>query len=93
MHTLLDLKGNIPTFIVITDGKTHDVHILDDFEIETGAFYFMDRAYLDFERLYSLHQSSAFFVTRTKKNFAWERRYSHNLSEEAKVLGVRCDQT
>jgi hypothetical protein len=93
MHTLLDLKGNIPSVIVITDGKTHDVHILDDLEIEMGAFYIMDRAYLDFKRLYDLHQKSAFFVTRTKKNFAWKRRYSHDLSEEAKEMGIRCDQT
>lgn len=93
IHTLLDLKGNIPTFVVITDGKTHDVHMLDEIEVEAGAFCVMDRAYLDFERLHTLHQASAFFVTRTKKNFAWKRRYSHDLSEEAKEMGVRCDQT
>ena len=68
MHTLLDLRGNIPTFIRITDGKTHDVNILDEFLPEPGAFYVMDRAYVDFERLFVFTLCSSFFVVRTKKN-------------------------
>ena len=68
LHTLLDLRGNIPTFIRITDGKVHDVNILDEICLEAGAFYVMDRGYIDFERLYALHLESAFFVTRTKTN-------------------------
>ncbi len=67
LHTLLDLRGNIPTIIVITDGKVHDVNILDELPFEAGAFYIMDRGYLDFARLYRIHQASAFFVTRAKK--------------------------
>ena len=77
MHTLLDLRGNIPSFISITDGKVHDVNILDELIPEAGAIYLMDRAYLDFERLYTMHQCSAFFVTRTKSNTAIRRIYSN----------------
>jgi hypothetical protein len=77
MHTLLDLHGNIPTFISITDGKVHDVNVLDEFLPEAGAFYVMDRGYLDFERLYGFTLSSAFFVVRTKSNVLLQRRYSH----------------
>ena len=90
MHTLLDLRGNIPTFIRISDGKLHDVNVLDDIPIEAGAFYVMDRGYLDFERLYRLTLSSAFFVTRTKENVLLQRRYSHLVDENT---GVRSDQT
>ena len=90
IHTLLDLHGNIPTFIRISDGKLHDVNVLDDIPIEAGAFYVMDRGYLDFERLYRLTLSSAFFVTRTKDNVLLQRRYSHLVDENT---GVRSDQT
>ena len=90
MHTLLDLHGNIPTFISITDGKVHDVNILDDIIPEAGAFYVMDRGYLDFERLYFLTLSAAFFVVRTKSNVILQRRYSHPVD---KTTGVRSDHT
>jgi hypothetical protein len=90
MHTLLDLHGNIPTFIRITDGKVHDVNILDEIVPEAGAFYVMDRGYIDFERLFVLTLSSAFFVVRTKSNVLLERRYSHVAD---KSTGVRSDQT
>src|ERR1035438_4448595 len=76
MHTLLDLHGNIPTFIRITDGKTSDVNILDEFIPEAGSFYVMDRGYVDFERLFVFTLSSAFFVVRTKENVLLQRRYS-----------------
>ncbi len=90
LHTLLDLRGNIPSFISITDGKVHDVNILDELIPEAGAIYLMDRAYLDFERLYTMHQCSAFFVTRTKSNTAIRRIYSNPVD---KSTGLRCDQT
>ena len=90
MHTLLDLHGNIPTFIRITDGKVHDVNILDEIFPEAGAFYVMDRGYIDFERLYVFTLCSAFFVVRTKENILLERRYSHPVD---KSTGVRSDQT
>ncbi len=90
MHTLLDLHGNIPTFIRITDGKTHDVNILDEIAPEPGAFYVMDRAYVDFERLFAFTLCSSFFVVRTKKNILLQRRYSHRVD---KSTGVRSDQT
>ena len=90
MHTLLDLRGNIPTFIRITDGKTHDVNILDEFLPEPGAFYVMDRAYVDFERLFVFTLCSSFFVVRTKKNIQLQRRYSHPVD---KSTGMRSDQT
>jgi hypothetical protein len=90
MHTLLDLHGNIPTFIRITDGKVHDVNILDQILPEAGAFYVMDRGYLDFERLYVFTLSSAFFVVRTKKNVVLQRRYSHPVDKDS---GVRSDHT
>jgi hypothetical protein len=90
MHTLLDLHGNIPTFIRITDGKVHDVNILDEILPEPGAFYVMDRAYVDFERLYVFTLCSSFFVVRTKKNVLLQRRYSHPVD---KSTGVRSDQT
>jgi hypothetical protein len=90
MHTLLDLHGNIPTFISITDGKVHDVNILDEILPEAGAFYVMDRAYVDFERLYLFTLCSSFFVVRTKKNIQLQRRYSRPVD---KSTGVRSDQT
>jgi transposase len=90
MHTLLDLHGNIPTFIRITDGKVHDVNILDDIVPEAGAFYVMDRGYIDFKRLYLFTLSSAFFVVRTKENVLLQRRYSRPVD---KSVGLRSDQT
>jgi len=90
MHTLLDLRGSIPSMIWITDGKVHDVNILDKLIPEPGSFYIMDRAYIDFFRLYSLHQCSAFFVTTAKKNFQFKRIYSRKVD---KSTGLRCDQT
>src|ERR1700756_1081832 len=90
MHTLLDLHGNIPTFIRITNGKVHDVNILDEIQIESGAFYVMDRGYVDFKRLYVFTLSAAFFVVRTKSNVLIQRRYSHPVD---KTTGVRSDHT
>ena len=90
LHTLLDLHGNIPTFISITEGKVHDVNILDEIVLEAGAFYVMDRGYVDFERLYRFTLCSSFFVTRTKENLLFKRRYSHPVD---KTTGVRSDQT
>jgi len=90
MHTLLDLHGNIPTFIRISDGKLHDVNVLDDIDFEAGAFYVFDRGYLDFARLYRFTLSAAFFVTRTKENVVLQRRYSHSVDQGT---GVRSDQT
>jgi hypothetical protein len=90
MHTLLDLHGNIPTFIGITDGTVHDVNILDEILPEAGAFYVMDRGYIDFERLFVFTLCSAFFVVRTKENILLQRRYSHTVD---KSTGVRSDQT
>ena len=90
MHTLLNLQGNIPEFILISDGKLHDVNVLDYLVPAPGAYYVMDRGYLDFTRLYQLHQAKAYFITRAKKNFAFKRRYSHEVD---KLAGVQCDQT
>jgi hypothetical protein len=90
MHTLLDLRGNIPTFISITSGKVHDVNVLDEILPEAGAFYVMDRGYVDFERLYVFTLSAAFFVVRTKSNVLLQRRYSHPVD---KATGVRSDHT
>jgi IS4 transposase len=90
MHTLLDLRGNIPTFIRVTNGKVHDVNILDEILPEAGAFYVMDRGYVDFERLYVFTLSAAFFVVRTKSNVLLQRRYSHPVD---KTTGVRSDHT
>jgi transposase len=90
LHTLLDLRGNIPVFIDITHGRIHDVNILDTLMPEPGSFYIMDRGYLDFKRLYTLHQQRAFFVTRTKSNFKYRRLYSQPVK---KKTGLRCDQT
>jgi transposase len=89
LHTLLDLRGNIPTFIYISDGKLHDVNALDLLSLETGAYYVMDRGYLDFERLFAFNQVPAFFVTRAKSNMQFKRRYSFPVE---KATGLRCDQ-
>ena len=89
LHTLLDLRGNIPTFISITDGKVHDVNILDELVPEPGSFYVMDRAYLDFDRLYIMNQCLAFFVIRSKINTNFRRLYSQKVD---KSTGLRCDQ-
>ncbi len=90
LHTLLDLRGNIPTFIHISDGKLHDVNILDQMVFEAGSFYIMDRGYIDFARLYVLHQTQAFFVTRAKSNLQYRRVYSRPVD---KTTSLRCDQT
>jgi hypothetical protein len=91
LHTLLDIRGAIPSFIHITDGKTHEVNILDDLVIEPGAYYLMDRGYLDFGRLYAIHQAQAFFVTRAKSNTKFKRRYSQPV--DRLNTNVLCDQT
>ncbi len=90
LHTLLDLRGSIPTFIHISDGKLHDVNALDLLQLEAGAYYVMDRGYLDFERLHAFNQAPAFFVTRAKANMQFKRRYSQPVEKET---GLRCDQT
>jgi Domain of unknown function (DUF4372)/Transposase DDE domain len=89
LHTLLDLRGAIPSFIHISDGKLHDVNVLDVLIAEPGAFYVMDRGYLDFERLYRLHQAASFFVTRAKSNFKFKRMYSRPVN---RGTGLLCDQ-
>ena len=90
LHALLDLHGNIPSFIEITDGKIHDVNILDEIIPEPGSYYIMDRAYIDFTRLYTLNLENAFFIIRAKSNFKFRRLYSHPID---KSTGLRCDQT
>lgn len=90
LHTLLDLRGNIPSFLHISDGKLHDVNVLDLLLPEPGAFYIMDRGYIDFDRLYQLHQAKSFFVTRAKSNLKAQRRYSHPIDRST---GLICDQT
>jgi Domain of unknown function (DUF4372)/Transposase DDE domain len=90
LHTLIDLRGNIPTFIHISDGKLHDVNVLDELLPEPGAFYVMDRGHLDFERLHRLHEAGAFFVTRAKSNLRAKRRYSHAVDRST---GLICDQS
>jgi len=89
LHTLLDLHGNIPTFVVITNAVVHDVNILDLLVFEPGAVYIMDRGYMDFSRLYTIHMASAFFVTRAKSNFCFKRLYSRPVD---KTTGLRSDQ-
>jgi hypothetical protein len=89
MHTLLDLKGSIPSFIHVSDGKLHDVHALDLLEMEAGAIYVMDRGYVDFARLHALHLAGAFFVTRAKSNMKWHRVYSMPTD---RTTGIICDQ-
>ncbi len=90
LHTLLDLRGNIPTVVIITHGKVHEVNILDQLSFEAGAFYVMDRGYLDFARLYKLHLAAGFFVTRARKRFDFQRLYSQPVD---RATGVICDQT
>ncbi len=90
LHTLLSLQGNFPTVVIITTGSVHDVHILDQLVYDPGSFYIMDRGYLDFARLHHIAQHSAFFVTRAKKNFRCQRRYSRPVD---KRTGLRFDQT
>ncbi len=90
LHTLMNLRGNIPEFIHVSDGKMHDVNVLDLLIPSPGAFYIMDRAYIDFDRLYRFHQEKAFFISRAKSNFKFKRRYSHQAEKSA---GVQCDQT
>jgi hypothetical protein len=90
LHTLLDLRGNIPSFIRISDGKWHEINILDELIVEPGAFYVMDRAYIDFDRLGRLNEAGSFFVTRAKSNLKVQRRYSHKVD---KTTGLICDQS
>ena len=90
LHTLLDLRGNIPSFLHISDGKLHDVNVLDLLLPEPGAFYIMDRGYIDFDRLFQLHEAKSFFVTRAKSNLKAQRRYSHPVDRRT---GLICDQT
>jgi transposase len=89
LHTLLDLQSNIPTVVFISDAKVHDVNILDQIAFEPGAFYILDRAYFDFARLYTIHECSAFFVTRPKSDFHFDRLYSQPVD---KFTGLQCDQ-
>jgi hypothetical protein len=90
LHTLLDLRGNIPAFIHVSDGKMHEVNILDQLQPEPGAFYVMDRGFLDFDRLFRFHEAGSFFVTRGKSNLRAQRRYSHPVDRST---GLICDQT
>jgi hypothetical protein len=90
LHTLLDLRASIPTTVIVTTGAVHDVNIMDELFWEPGSIYVMDRGYVDFSRLFRIHQDSAFFVTRAKKNFRFQRLYSHPVD---KTTGLRCDQT
>ncbi len=91
LHTLLDLRGSIPTFIHISDGKTHEVNTLDLLHIEPGAYYLLDRGYLDFQRLFVIHQANAFFVTRAQSNTKFKRRYSNPVDRANS--NIVCDQT
>jgi hypothetical protein len=90
LHTLLDVRGSIPTSVYVTGGQVHDVNLLDELLLETGAFYLLDRGYVDFARLYVFTQACAFFITRAQKNLQFYRRSSHPVDRSA---GVRCDQT
>lgn len=90
IHTQLDLRGNIPSFFLITKAKTHDINFLDALEFEADAFYIMDRGYFDFERLFKINSAKAYFVIRAKKSILWKRLYSHSVNHET---GLRCDQT
>jgi len=90
MHTMLDLRGSIPVFVRVTHALVHDVNLLDWFQPEAGSFYILDRAYLDYERLYRIHHASAFFVTHARKSFVFRRLYSRPID---KSVGLRCDQT
>ena len=88
LHTLLDLRGSIPSVIVISNGKTHDVSILDDLTLEPGAIYILDRGYIDFKRLYRITQASAFFVTRAKKNTQFRRRLSRQVDRTTGIIAM-----
>jgi len=90
LHTLLDLRGSIPTVVIITHGKIHDVNILDRIAIEPGSLYIVDRGYLDFARLYTIHQNAGYFIIRAKKNFSFTRLYSAGVD---KTMGIQYDQT
>lgn len=90
IHTLLNLQNNIPSFFSITDGSVHDVNIFDELVAEIGAFYIIDKGYVDFERLYTLHMNSAYFVTRAKTNLQFKRIYSHQVDKSS---GLMCDQS
>jgi hypothetical protein len=90
LHTLLDVRGGIPTSVYVTGGQVHDVNLLDELLLEAGAFYLLDRGYVDFARLYTFTQACAYFVTRAKKNMQFYRRYSRPVERST---GVRCDQT
>ena len=90
LHTLLDLRGSIPMVVIVTHGKVHDVNILDQITVEAGAFYIMDRGYMDFARLHRIHLSGGFFITRAKHNFRFRRLYSQSVNN---LVGVQCDQT
>jgi len=90
MHTLLDLRGNIPSMVLVTPGRVHDVNILDKLSVEAGAIYILDKAYIDFARLYGIQKSLAYFITRAKSNFNYKRLYSHAKDKKA---GIRSDQT
>lgn len=90
LHTILDVKTNIPTFIYITSGAVHEVNSLDHLPVEVGSYYIMDKAYIDFRRLYHMHKASAFFITRAKENFTFIRVASRQVD---KSTGVKCDQT
>jgi hypothetical protein len=90
LHTLLDLRGNIPSFVHISDGKLNEVNVLDEIAFEAGSFYIMDRGFMDFTRLHTLHLAQAFFVIRSKSNVRYRRLYSHPID---KACGLRCDQT
>jgi transposase len=90
LHTMLDLRGDLPTFIDVTDGKTHDLNILDRIIFEPGAFYIMDKGYIDFKRLYNIHQAPAFFVIRAKDNLKFKRIKASKIDKKS---GLRCDQT
>lgn len=92
LHTLLDINGSIPTFIHITDGKFHDVNILDILEIEAGAYYVMDKGYIDYKRFYGINTKCAYFITRIKDNAVYKRICSNKISAETKDAGIRCDQ-
>jgi len=89
LHTLLDLRGSIPTFIEITNGSVHDVNILDVLIPEAGSYYIMDRGYIDYKRLYRLNKELSYFIVRAKKNLKFKRLYSNRVD---KSTGLRCDQ-
>jgi len=93
LNTTIDLRGNIPTFIHITEAREHEINSFDHLTLEAGAFYIMDRGYFDTQRLHDLHLASSFFVIRWKTNISFKRLYSHPVSQKDKEMGIRCDQT